>query len=148
MVSFRPLSRSLLPLASSRAALFSTSSCAPSLASRHVSRRAAALAGSKLSSFQSPNFLPSSIRALTTAHEKVKVLLVLYDGGKHAQDVSLSNDSPFFPPISLFRLVPGSTRQHTSPKKQKTPYPALGRKIKICCAGPHKRREAQARKTA
>ena len=29
-----------------------------------------------------------SIRRLTTQREKVKVLLVLYDGGKHAEDVS------------------------------------------------------------
>lgn len=91
MVSFRPLSRSL-PLAS-RAALLSTSSscCAPSLAFRHAPRRAAALASSKFSSSNSPGFLPSSIRALTTARDKVKVLLVLYDGGKHAQDVSCSS---------------------------------------------------------
>lgn len=33
-------------------------------------------------------FLPSSLRALTTAREQVKVLLVLYDGGQHAKDVS------------------------------------------------------------
>lgn len=30
----------------------------------------------------------TSIRMLTTAREKVKVLLVLYDGGSHANDVS------------------------------------------------------------
>lgn len=29
-----------------------------------------------------------SIRLLTTQREKVKVLLVLYDGGKHAEEVS------------------------------------------------------------
>ncbi|KAJ6438353.1 formate dehydrogenase [Purpureocillium lavendulum] len=86
MVSFRPLSRSI-PLAS-RAALFST--CAS--ATRPSVSRAAAGLGSKLSSTASspvarPRFQPSSIRALTTAREKVKVLLVLYDGGQHAKDV-------------------------------------------------------------
>lgn len=44
-----------------------------------------------------PRFLPSSVRALTTAREKVKVLLVLYDGGKHAQDVSTANCVFLFP---------------------------------------------------
>jgi formate dehydrogenase len=32
--------------------------------------------------------IPSLLRTLTTAREKVKVLLVLYDGGQHAKDVS------------------------------------------------------------
>jgi formate dehydrogenase len=31
---------------------------------------------------------PFLLRTLTTAREKVKVLLVLYDGGQHAKDVS------------------------------------------------------------
>ncbi|KAJ3473206.1 hypothetical protein NLG97_g10451 [Lecanicillium saksenae] len=81
MVSFRPLSRTL-PLAS-RAAAFS--SCAPSPVFRHAARRAAPVY-SKLGA-GAPGFVPSSFRALTTAREKVKVLLVLYDGGKHAEQV-------------------------------------------------------------
>jgi len=87
MVLFRPLSR-CIPLAS-RAALFSTCSSA----TRPFVSRAAGLS-SKLSSTTSspvsrPQFQPSSIRALTTAREKVKVLLVLYDGGEIAKEVSL-----------------------------------------------------------
>ncbi|KAG8407336.1 formate dehydrogenase (NAD+), variant 2 [Metarhizium acridum] len=85
MVSLRPLSRSL-PLAS-RAALFSTCSAA---SARPASLRAAGFANklstSPLSSAK-PRFLPSSMRALTTAREKVKVLLCTYDGGQHAKDV-------------------------------------------------------------
>ncbi|POR36792.1 Putative formate dehydrogenase [Tolypocladium paradoxum] len=84
MVSFRPISRSL-PLAS-RAALFST--CSAASATRPAVSRAAGLAN-KLSTSPTfrPRFRPSSMRALTTAREKVKVLLVLYDGGKHAEEV-------------------------------------------------------------
>ncbi|QLI66403.1 Formate dehydrogenase [Metarhizium brunneum] len=85
MVSLRPLSRSL-PIAS-RAALFSTCSAA---SARPASLRAAGFANklstSPLSSAK-PRFLPSSMRALTTAREKVKVLLCTYDGGQHAKDV-------------------------------------------------------------
>ncbi|OAA40017.1 formate dehydrogenase [Metarhizium rileyi] len=85
MVSLRPLSRSL-PLAS-RAALFSTCSAT---SARPASVRAAGYANklfmSPLSSTR-PRFTPSSTRALTTAREKVKVLMVLYDGGQHAKDV-------------------------------------------------------------
>ncbi|UKZ72914.1 hypothetical protein TrVFT333_000551 [Trichoderma virens FT-333] len=82
MVSFRPLSRSVS--LASRATLVSST---PSIASRQFSSRAAGLATSKLGSFTKPRLMPSSIRTLTTAREKVKVLLVLYDGGKHAQEV-------------------------------------------------------------
>ncbi|KAF3077348.1 hypothetical protein N5P37_008580 [Trichoderma harzianum] len=83
MVSFRPLSRSVS--LASRATLVSST---PSIASRQFSSRAAGLANSsKLGSFTKPRLMPSSIRTLTTAREKVKVLLVLYDGGKHAQEV-------------------------------------------------------------
>ncbi|KND93920.1 putative formate dehydrogenase, partial [Tolypocladium ophioglossoides CBS 100239] len=88
MVSFRPISRSL-PLAP-RAALFSTCSAASTSTVRPAASRAAGLAN-KLSSTSPtfrPRFRPSSMRALTTAREKVKVLLVLYDGGEHAKQVS------------------------------------------------------------
>ncbi|KAL7957384.1 D-isomer specific 2-hydroxyacid dehydrogenase [Trichoderma compactum] len=82
MVSFRPLSRSVS--LASRATLASST---PSIASRQFSSRGAGLATSKLGSFTKPRLMPSSIRTLTSAREKVKVLLVLYDGGKHAQQV-------------------------------------------------------------
>ncbi|KAM3433522.1 hypothetical protein MY4824_005940, partial [Beauveria thailandica] len=94
MVSFRPLSRSLPLVAASRSALFH--SCAPSPVLRHaaaaatVRGRAAAPVYTKLGGgapTASPGLVPSSFRALTTAREKVKVLLVLYDGGKHAEQV-------------------------------------------------------------
>lgn len=85
MVSFRPISRSL-PLASSRAALF-TSRVSP--LSRCASSRAYSLVASPKPAFSTPRFAPSSIRSLTTTREKVKVLLVLYDGGQHAKDVRL-----------------------------------------------------------
>ncbi|KAL7903382.1 D-isomer specific 2-hydroxyacid dehydrogenase [Trichoderma sp. SZMC 28014] len=85
MVSFRPISRSIS--LASRASL-SASSAAPSIASRQFSSQAAAgLTTAKLGSAIKPRVLPSSIRTLTSAREKVKVLLCLYDGGKHAQDV-------------------------------------------------------------
>ncbi|KAM3504832.1 hypothetical protein MY11210_008211 [Beauveria gryllotalpidicola] len=92
MVSFRPLSRSLPLVAASRSALFH--SCAPSPVLRHAAAAAvrgrAAPVYSKLGGgapAASPGLVPSSFRALTTSREKVKVLLVLYDGGKHAEQV-------------------------------------------------------------
>lgn len=98
MVSFRPLSRSVS--LASRATLVSST---PSIASRQFSSRAAGLANSsKLGSFTKPRLMPSSIRTLTTAREKVKVLLVLYDGGKHAQEVSVIFPSPIVSPKNLF----------------------------------------------
>lgn len=38
--------------------------------------------------------IPASTRLLTTKREKVKVLAVLYDGGKHAQEVRKKNPIP------------------------------------------------------
>ncbi len=38
-----------------------------------------------------------NIRTLTTAREKVKVLLVLYDGKEHAEEVSVPNPIPILP---------------------------------------------------
>lgn len=97
MVSFRPLSCSL-PLAS-RAALFH--SCAPSPVLRHAAaatRRGAPVLGKlgATAAGSGPGSAPSSFRALTTVREKVKVLLVLYDGGKHAEQVSDAPVSFFF----------------------------------------------------
>ncbi|KAI2609253.1 hypothetical protein GGR54DRAFT_381798 [Hypoxylon sp. NC1633] len=40
---------------------------------------------------------PASKRLLTTQREKVKVLAVLYDGGKHAQEVSRRERISFIP---------------------------------------------------
>lgn len=87
MVSFRPISR---PLSlASRAGLLSGKSCiTPCSSFRHISSYVPRASPALVSSSNKPGFLPSSIRTLTTAREKVKVLLVLYDGGKHAQDVS------------------------------------------------------------
>ncbi|KAM0258796.1 hypothetical protein ACHAQJ_003638 [Trichoderma viride] len=86
MVSFRPISRSVS--LASRANLVSASSSAPSIASRQFSSRAGAgLTAAKLGSFTKPRLMPSTFRTLTSVREKVKVLLVLYDGGKHAKDV-------------------------------------------------------------
>ena len=104
MVSFRPLSRSVS--LASRATLISST---PSIASRQFSSRAAGLANSsKLGSFTKPRLMPSSIRTLTTAREKVKVLLVLYDGGKHAQEVSVKFPFPLSRQSSIYStsLVP------------------------------------------
>ncbi|KJZ73148.1 Putative formate dehydrogenase [Hirsutella minnesotensis 3608] len=85
MVPFRPLSRSisLVP----RSALFSSCcrSGARPISSRAVggvSRVAPSLPGVQRSSLQSPNL----VRSLTTAREKVKVLMVLYDGGEAAKN--------------------------------------------------------------
>lgn len=85
MVSFRPISRSISLasraspslLASSRQFSTSRAFAAPKL-------------GASSSYSATPRLMPSSstIRTLTTApREKVKVLLVLYDGGKHAEEV-------------------------------------------------------------
>ncbi|KFA62129.1 hypothetical protein S40285_01671 [Stachybotrys chlorohalonatus IBT 40285] len=84
MVPFRPLSRSI-PLIQ-RASRFSTltSSSSPSLHRSGFSR--ALPSGARLQP-AATRLLPCTTRSLTTAREKVKVLLVLYDGGQHAKDV-------------------------------------------------------------
>lgn len=53
--------------------------------------------------------LRRSLRVLTTdKHEKVKVLLVLYDGGKHAEEVSWTWSSfPIFVRPCLFMCIGG-----------------------------------------
>lgn len=86
MVPFRPLSRSI-PLIQ-RASRFSTltSSSSPSLHRSGFSR--ALPSGARLQP-AATRLLPCTTRSLTTAREKVKVLLVLYDGGQHAKDVSI-----------------------------------------------------------
>ncbi|PNY26478.1 Formate dehydrogenase, partial [Tolypocladium capitatum] len=65
------------------------STCPAASAIRPAAPRPAGLCGklSCTSPGPRPRFQPSSMRALTTAREKVKVLLVLYDGGKHAEQV-------------------------------------------------------------
>lgn len=129
MVSFRPLSRTL-PLAS-RAAAFS-SCAAPSPVLRHVARRAAAASVYGKLGAGAPGFVPSSFRALTTAREKVKVLLVLYDGGKHAEQVSFPfSFLSYLPPIgpvwgqSLFS--PCKTQQHQQRRDSYVKY------LLCCC---------------
>ncbi len=113
MVSFRPLSRSL-PLAS-RAALFH--SCAPAPVLRHAAaaRRAAPVFSKLGATATGSRSAPSSFRALTTAREKVKVLLVLYDGGKHAEQVSgisVLHSTPNWAGARTARLDPPMSKHH------------------------------------
>ncbi|PTB78453.1 Formate/glycerate dehydrogenase catalytic domain-like protein [Trichoderma longibrachiatum ATCC 18648] len=84
MVSFRPISRTIS--LASRASPFLLASSRQFSSSRAFA--APKLGASSLCS-STPRLMPSStIRTLTTApREKVKVLLVLYDGGKHAEEV-------------------------------------------------------------
>lgn len=90
----RSLHRSLRPVSASARALSTSSSAFTSRASTTcraglTSRPALAPKSStslSLSS-RSPFGAPASIRSLTGQREKVKVLLVLYDGGKHAEEV-------------------------------------------------------------
>lgn len=100
----RPLARSVGPIASRTRGLHtivspaagslraSTSRAVAGVASRQGVASRALLPTSSTASCRS-NLGPSTtIRSLTGAsREKVKVLLVLYDGGQHAIDVSLSN---------------------------------------------------------
>lgn len=99
----RPLARSLGPIASRSRGLSSlaSASAVPSLrssssrlggvTSRQAAANSSALPGSICRSKLGPTM---SIRSLTGfPREKVKVLMVLYDGGKHAEEVSY----PVFP---------------------------------------------------
>ncbi|KAI0854398.1 formate dehydrogenase [Daldinia vernicosa] len=62
-------------------------SCMP-LRADLTSRSALAYKSSPAALFNPPSLrVPASTRLLTTQREKVKVLLVLYDGGKHAEEV-------------------------------------------------------------
>ncbi|KAI1260505.1 formate dehydrogenase [Xylariaceae sp. FL1019] len=87
----RSLPRGARPFASR---LFSTAPAARSFAPVRastslrggVAARTTLAPGHGTSTFLSSR-APSSIRLLTTQREKVKVLLVLYDGGQHAKDV-------------------------------------------------------------
>jgi hypothetical protein len=81
------------------ASLFS--SRAPSLLLASVSRHARTTGlASRGSAFNPPKFSPLfSHRLLTTRHEKVKVLAVLYDGGKHAEQVR--SPTPLFRSLLL-----------------------------------------------
>ncbi|TLD23920.1 hypothetical protein PspLS_06664 [Pyricularia sp. CBS 133598] len=89
LASSRSLARSLGPLASrSRAFQSSAASRSLSTATHRGQAKSTTLlrptAATRTSSLLSTG---SSFRMLTTQREKVKVLLVLYDGGQHAKDV-------------------------------------------------------------
>ena len=66
----------------------------------------------------------TSIRMLTGAREKVKVLLVLYDGGQHAKDVSFCPSRE-----SRFPLVRPSEKPWTPSAVSPTSPPQTGREI-------------------
>lgn len=89
MVLSRPISR-CLPLASRVGLVPSSRYLSTSRASKLLSSSSISSVShtSKLFAGSQIGRVPSSFRALTTAREKVKVLLVLYDGGKHAEEVS------------------------------------------------------------
>lgn len=99
----RPLARSLGPIASRSRGLSSlasasavsslrnTASRSGGVTSRQAAANSPALPGSICRSKLGPL---TSIRSLTGfPREKVKVLMVLYDGGKHAEEVSKPNVS-------------------------------------------------------
>jgi formate dehydrogenase len=73
------------PAAASRASLFTAAAARTTPQSRVLSRGALPLAPR-----HSNNHI-GSIRTLTGKREKVKVLLVLYDGKKHAEEVSINS---------------------------------------------------------
>lgn len=90
----RSVQRTLRPVSASARALSTSSSAFTSRAS--TTSRAGltsrpALAHKSSAPFSLPSRNPfgahASIRSLTGQREKVKVLLVLYDGGKHAEEV-------------------------------------------------------------
>ena len=90
----RSVQRTLRPVSASARALSTSSSAFTSRASTTcraglASRPALAPKSSAPISLPSRNPFgaPASIRSLTGQREKVKVLLVLYDGGKHAEEV-------------------------------------------------------------
>ncbi|KAI1332110.1 formate dehydrogenase [Xylariaceae sp. FL0255] len=80
LASKLPISPSLPPIRS-----FSHNNIPNASLRGGLTSRAAAASKRYPSSFSSR--APASIRLLTTQREKVKVLLVLYDGGKHAEEV-------------------------------------------------------------
>lgn len=102
LASSRSLARSLGPLAS-RSRAFQSSAASRSLSTATARGQAKSTtllrpaAATRTSSLLSTG---SSFRMLTTQREKVKVLLVLYDGGQHAKDVSVN--FPIGLPLSGF----------------------------------------------
>lgn len=90
--SSRSLARSLGPAASRLRAFHSSSSASrPSLsAAAQAALRSQTAAARAPRPFLGSAMSKTSVRMLTTQREKVKVLLVLYDGGQHAKDVSLA----------------------------------------------------------
>lgn len=83
----RPISSRALSTATAAArSISNVRVCLP--ARSGLTSRAALAAKSSPSYLLSNLRVPASTRLLTTKREKVKVLLVLYDGGKHAEEVS------------------------------------------------------------
>ncbi|KAI0135264.1 formate dehydrogenase [Daldinia grandis] len=84
----RPISTRALSTATAAArSVRNARSCMP-LRADLTSRAVLAYKSSPTALFNPPSLrVPASTRLLTTQREKVKVLLVLYDGGKHAEEV-------------------------------------------------------------
>ncbi|CAJ2507929.1 Uu.00g091150.m01.CDS01 [Anthostomella pinea] len=81
-------SRALSTTAAARSVITNARPAAASLRAGLTSRAAVAPKSHTSPLFSSPSLrAPASTRLLTTQREKVKVLLVLYDGGKHAEEV-------------------------------------------------------------
>lgn len=118
----RPLARSVGPLASLSTRGLSTVVPPAASSLRSSTSRAAGLVGSRQGAANAAAPLPglssttcrsklgpsTMIRSLTgLPREKVKVLMVLYDGGKHAEEVS-SSIAPESP-LSCFPIPTAST---------------------------------------
>lgn len=112
--AFRPLARSLGPIASRSRGLSSLASASAVSSLRNYSSRSGGVTSRQAAAHNSA--LPGSIcrsklgpttstRSLTGfPREKVKVLMVLYDGGKHAEEVSSFSIS--FSPEPLLDAAP------------------------------------------
>lgn len=84
----RPIYRALSTTTAAACSVRNARSYTP-LRADLTSRAALAYKSSPSTLFNPPSLrVRASTRLLTTQREKVKVLLVLYDGGKHAQEVS------------------------------------------------------------
>lgn len=129
----RSLQRSCLRPASSSRALSTTSALATSRAwssraggvATHRPALASQLKTASSPLGRSPFAAPASIRPLTSEkREKVKVLQVLYDGGKHAEEVSfLIRHRAYTPPPSLF--CPSPPTRHPLALLSSLPSPPL-----------------------
>lgn len=126
----RPLARSLGPIASRSRGLSSlasasavsslrnSSSRSGAVTSRQAAANSSALPGSICRSKLGPTM---SIRSLTGfPREKVKVLMVLYDGGKHAEEVSQPSISLFYfnPNLPMRRRPTAALLASTGPRNR------------------------------